>query len=64
MARRTLSFALLVFLAVGTLAPAQEPEPQATTPYFPLDVGSVWSYRCGENPVVALKGERHEMDYP
>ena len=47
MARRCLSLAALVFLAAGSLAPAQDAA--VTTPYFPLEVGSVWSYRCGEN---------------
>jgi hypothetical protein len=48
MARRCLSFAALVVLAVGGFVPAAE-DAAATTPYFPLAVGSVWTYKCGEN---------------
>ena len=47
MIRRCSSFAILAFLAVGGFAPAQDAP--LTTPYFPLAVGSKWSYRCGEN---------------
>jgi len=48
MARRCLSFAVLLVLAVGGFVPAAE-EAVVTTPYFPLAVGSKWSYKCGEN---------------
>jgi hypothetical protein len=48
MARRCLSFVALVVLAVGGFAPAAE-DAVVTTPYFPLAVGSKWSYKCGEN---------------
>ena len=47
MIRRCSSFAVLAFLAVGGLAPAQDAP--ITTPYFPLEVGSKWFYKCGEN---------------
>ena len=47
MARRFLSFAALVIFAAGGFAPAAE-EAAVTTPYFPVAVGSKWSYKCGE----------------
>ena len=47
MARRYLPLAVLAVLAAGGLVPAQDAA--LTTPYFPLEVGSVWHYKCGEN---------------
>jgi len=47
MVRRCPSLAVLAFLAIGGVVPAQDAP--VTTPYFPLEVGSVWHYKCGEN---------------
>jgi hypothetical protein len=48
MSRRYLPLATLVVFAVAGFVPAAEDAP-ATTPYFPLAVGSKWTYKCGEN---------------
>ena len=48
MAHRCLSFAVLAVLSAG-FAPAPVRDADVTALYFPLKVGSVWSYRCGEN---------------